>query len=379
VTWEHASQAVAVAGLVGAVVLSRADGSGTLTIGPTAQPVASEPGMPSVDPSDFAPVPLDPLIADTEVPETGPRLPEAPDITLVVADENELHAISLATGDVRRSPLLAGNSPGLDPWMMFSVGDSLIVNAREDVVRLIGPDLRRVRLARNHHALPTVDGNTVWVLSNQDSDGSSTMVRVRLDGTVVDQVTLPAVAQPTVGVGASMLVSRPSGIHAVSSDDVRRLTASGQLVAAGADRLAWSDCAPDLVCQIVIGTFDDPDQVRRPLAPDELPGGYFGHSFGRFSPDGRLLALPMFRPNSQRGLTQTGYAIIDTTTGAELSRLATRRPRELGNAALDWSPDSRLLFVALGGVSVWNANTAESRELDVGVLRVNGLAVIGQN
>jgi hypothetical protein len=264
--------------------------------------------------------------------------------------------------------------------MLFAVGDSLITNATDDVVRLIEPDLQRVRLAQNHYALPTFDDDAVWVLSNRVPNRSPTVVRVRLDGTVVDQITLPPVAQPTAGVGASVLVSTPSGIHAVSGDGVRRLTASGELVAVAPDQLAWLDCAADLSCQIVIGTFDDPDQVRRPLAPVELPGGYFGYPLGGFSPDGRLLALPLYRPDAQQGVARTGVAIIDTASGAELSRLQERAPREFAGTALDWSPDSRLLFLTLDSdVSVWNANTGELRRLDIGVPQVYGLVVTGQD
>jgi hypothetical protein len=244
-------------------------------------------------------------------------------------------------------------------------------------VRITSPDHQRVRLARNHIALPTLDDDSVWVLAGPSGLSGNTVLRVGFDGTIGDRVALPAIAQPQAGVGDSVFVWTPSGIHAVTGDGIRRITSSGLLAAVSTDRLAWFDCAADLTCRIVIGTHDDPDQVRVPVAANELPAAFVGFRLGKFSPDGRRLALPVFRlANGQAG-ERSAVVIIDTVTGAELTRL----PEQEGSfdgTPLDWSPDSQLLFTGAGTrLTAWNASNGELTELDTPPSGpVRGLVVI---
>jgi hypothetical protein len=312
----------------------------------------------------------------TAIAGDRPLLPDAPDVTLVTTSDQELRTIDLATGDGHRSGLLTQESYGLDPWTLFGVGDHVISNANNHVVRLRPSDMQLVRLARNHFALPTYDDDAVWVLESQAGQAPPTVLRVRLDGTVTDQVALPPVAQPQAGTGAGMLLSTPSGIHLASGDDIRRLTASGQLVAVSADqRLAWLDCAADLSCQIVIGTFDDPDQTRVPIRRTEVPRG-FGVALGGFSPDGRLLAVPLLRFDAAREPAQTSIAIIDTATGSEETRIPAPPAQAFDGTPFDWSADSRWLFVGLGtSLSAWNADTGALTQLDAGTSQIRGLVV----
>ena len=365
---------VALTAVVALVLLIRSDGpTGTLAIGPTTEPAGDASAAPSVNPSDFAPTPLDPLDGSSEDAGDGPLLNDGPDVTVVIADEQDLRSINLATGDIRRSPVTSE----IDPWTLFAVGDNVITNAGEHAVRITNPDHQRVRLARNHLALPTLDDASVWVRAPSTGPFGNTVVRVGLDGTIRDRVVLPPIALPQTGVGASMVVWTSSGIHAVSSDGVRRITSSGMLTAISADRVAWLDCAADLTCQIVMGTHDDPDQARLPIAASELPVGVFDFSLGRFSPDGRRLAFPLFRPGSGQARERTAIVIVDTTTGAELTRL----PQQDGafeGAPLAWSPDSRWLFAAAGSrLTAWNASSGELIELhNARSGPIRGLAVV---
>jgi hypothetical protein len=373
--WVWPAAVLVTVAAVMAILLTRADRAGTLTVGPIARP-ATGPSAPAVDHADFEPTPLGPLRSVTRITGERPLLPDAPDLTLVTSSDQELRAIDLATGDGHRTGLLTQGPYGLDPWTLFGVGDHVISHANNHVVRLRTSDMQLVRLARNHFALPTFDDDTVWMLESQAGQAQPTVLQVRIDGTVADQIALPPVAQPQAGISAGVVLSTPSGIHLASGDGIRRLTTSGQLVAVSTDqRLAWLDCAADLSCQIVIGTFADPAQVRVPIGRTEVPGG-FGAALGRFSPDERLLAVPMLRFDTGPEPARTTIVIIDTATGAEASRIPAPPAQVFDGSPFAWSPDSSLLFMGLGtSLSVWNAGTEELIQLDAGTSQIRGLAV----
>jgi WD40 repeat protein len=375
--WPGIAIAVLIA-VVAFVVLTRSDQpAGTLTIGPTADPAREASEVPSVNPSDFAQTPLDPLEDTSEVAGDGPLLPDGPDVTVITTDDQNLRSINVATGDFRRTGLLAGADTQIDPWRLFAVGDSVITNSGEDVVRITSPDHRRTRLARNHTALTTLDDDAVWVLASPSGLLNNTVLRVGFDGTIGNPIELPAIAQPQAGAGDSVFVWTPSGIHAVSGEGVRRITSSGLLAAVSTDQIAWFACAADLTCQIVVGTHDDPDQVRMPVTASDLPAAWVSGTLGRFSPDGRRLALPLYRAASEPAGEGSAVVIIDTATGAQLTQLPEREGPFEG-APLDWSPDSQWLFVAAGNrISAWNAGNGDVTEIatrHTGPIR--GLAVI---
>jgi hypothetical protein len=213
--------------VVGAILLTRGDGSGMLTIGPTAPPTSADLVVPSSNPSDLTPMPLGRMVVATEIPGDGPMLPDAPDLTLVTGDDGGLRTIDLATGDVRFLGPMAGVPYVLDPWMMFAVGDHVISSANDSVVGMTGPDWQTTQLARNHYALQTFDDTSVWVHGNPFGDvGTSGLLRLRLDGTIADRTVVPSVAQPKAGIADGVLLSTPSGIHLASGDGVRRSRAT---------------------------------------------------------------------------------------------------------------------------------------------------------
>lgn len=363
--------------VVAAILLTRGEGSGVLSIGPTEPPTPAGLVVPSSNPSDLTPMPLGRIVVATEIPGDGPMLPDAPDLTLVMSDDEGLRTIDLATGDIR----FIGQLVGIDPWVLFAVGDHVISNANDSVVGMTGRDRQTTQLARNHYALQTFDDTSVWVLSNLFGGvGTSVLQRLRLDGTVADRTVVPAVAHPEAGIADGVLLSTPSGIHLASGDGARRITASGELLAVSADRrLAWLDCAADLSCFIVIGTLDEPDQVRIPIASTETTSRYIGLPLGRFSPDGRQLALPLLRFGvGSRNMTsvQGAVVIVDTVTGSEVTRVQASLSEAFEGSPFDWSPDGRFLFVGLGSVvSAWDRDTGELTELDDPPNPIHGLAV----
>lgn len=363
------------------MLLTRGEGSGMLTIGPTAPPTPAGLVVPSSDPSDVTPTPLGRMESATEIAGDGPMLPGAPELTVITSAEGELSTIDLATGDIRVMGSPVGAPYVTDPWMLFTVGDHVISNAVDHVLAMTGPDQQTTRLARNHFALPTFDDTSVWVRGNlYGVVGTSLLLRLRLDGTVADRIVVPAVAQPRAGIADGVLLSTPSGIHIASGDGVRRITASGELLAVSADRrLAWLDCAADLSCYIVIGTLDDPDQVRVPIAPNEVTTGDIGLPLGRFSPDGRQLALPLLRfgVGEMNMMNAHGaVAILDTATGSEMTRIQNPLSEAYEGSPFEWSPDGRFLFVGLGSIlSAWDADTGDLTELDDRPNPIRGLAV----
>ena len=379
--WRWPAVGVAAVLLVGiAIVLSQQEPSGTLAIGPTVapEPEDQDETLPAIDPANFVPERLHPLETTSRQAANGPLLPDAPEVTVVTTDEQELRAIDIATGDIitRR---VAATAPtfGIDPWTLFMAGGRAISNDGNNVVQL-HDGLERTRIARRHHALHTADDASVWVLNNRMPRSAMTALRLRFDGTVVDRVDLPPVAVPHIGTADGVLVSSPGGIHIASGNGIRQITESGQFITASTDRLAWLDCAADLSCEIVAGTFDDPDQLRLPVDRAEMPG-YHGPVVLGFSQDGRWLALPMFRVAASGIVVEAAVVIIDTAAGAVVDRIEARGSAGYQGIPLAWSPDGRWLFLALnGGVNAWNADTGELTELELDnrFRRAAGLTVV---
>jgi len=377
--WPAIAVAVAVAAIVFAITTVRGGdrrGDGTLAMQPGEGSVETARALPSAAPTDLEGGPLDPLEIATEAAGDGPLLPAAPDITIVTADDRRVRTIDVATGDVRHLGLDGRLSLGLEPQTMFEVGDNIVGTEGSDVVLIEGTSRQRRRLARHHWALPTVSDTAVWVVDGRE--GAQNVAQMRLDGTVIDRVTLPAAAPPHVGVDDGVLVSSPGGVHLVAGDGIRQITTSGQLAAVGHDnRFAWFICAADLTCELVLGTLDDPDQQRLPLAANELPGGWYALEFGHFSPDGRWLALPVYSFGTGSPPTKSATSIIDTAAGAEVARVDEQTWQPFDPVAVAWSPDSRWLFIGLDdGLAAWDARSGELTPLDGHNRPLMGVTVI---
>lgn len=377
--WPAAAVAITVAILVAVTALGSSDPrhTGTLAVQRDQVAVPAAQTLPSADPADLTPAQLDPLETTTETPGEGPLLPDTPDITVVTADDQLVRTIDLATGDVHHLAVNGGITLGLEPRTMFEVGNRIVSTDGEDAVLIAGAGERRTRLARGHWALPTFADSSVWVVDGRGA-GPQTVVKLELDGTVIDRVTLPAAALPHVGIDDGVLVSSPGGVHLVAGDGVRQITTSGQLAAVGHDgRLAWFVCAADLTCELVLGTLDEPDQMRLPLAANELPGGWYALEFGRFSPDGRWLALPMYSFDNGAPPTNSATSIIDTAAGAEVARMQEQTRQPFDAVAAAWSPDSQWLFIGLDdGLAAWDVRSRELTPLDDRNRPLLGVAVV---
>ena len=363
-------------GVAGIMALTRDGEPSSLTIGPT-DPPADAIADTTVDTADFAQRRLPPVDVTSERPGTGPLLPGAgADLTLIAADGRGLQLVDLATGEVRRIEIV-GPSPATLSDTVFTVDDWIIVDAEAEVIGLPPATPRPTRVAANHRAITTIDDDSIWVMDTFSSFASGTATRIGLDGTVQDRVGLAAVAEPLIGTADRLIIAAPGVIVSVGSDGRRRLIARGTALATDGERLSWLECTDDISCAITIGTLDDPAQVRRTLDPALLPAGYFGLfglPLGRFSPDGRWLALPLYGSRSGRpeGVAVT---VIDTSTGAEVFRADGSSVTSFATP-LAWTPDSRwLLFVSGNTIRAWPAGEPRARRLDVGLRAVRALAV----
>lgn len=365
---------VAAVAIVAAVAVAAGGRRATLAVGPTEPPV--DAGLDDVvHPERFAPERLAPLETTTETSGRGPLLPGAPrDYTIVAGDDTGLRLVDTATGDLRRVQVLRSAPGSLSSPTVFAVGDDLIVDADGDVER-IGPAPRPVRIADGHRSIRTFSDDSVWVIDNASPFVSGVASRVTFDGAVRDRIGLPAVAQPLVGTADGLLIGVPGAIAYVPTDGDRRVIARGQVIAADRERLAWLECAGDLTCAVVVGTIDDPDQLRMPLDRDMLPAGFLGLPVGAFSPDGRWLAMPQYRGRGGGQLDRVTISVIDLTTGSEAftAQGSSVTPYD---SPLAWTPDSQwLIFVSGTDVRAWRAGAATSAVVDADLQPVRALTV----
>lgn len=335
---------------------------------PTDPPLTVAPSPEPAQPSE-PPVGGGATIGPVEVgsPDAvGPQLPGDPDITVVAADDRGLRFVDVADGEVRRTELPQGDRVPR-AGTMFAVGDHLVIGDGSRTVRLDADGGAAVELSDEGAALTTFDDDTVWVVEPFTAGRAGTATRLSLSGEVVEQVRYPAVGRPVAGLDAGVVVSTPSGVALVAGERARTLTSGGALAAVDEDQLAWTDCTPELRCSLVIGSIDQPNGVRSPIAADELPGGYANLPTGRFSPDGRWLALPVFRVNPRGGLESPAVAIIDTATGTEVGRAPGPSVNTVRASAVAWSPDSRWLFVGGGiGIRAWSVQRRAVFDLRIG-------------
>ena len=352
---------------VGRSVAGRDSPPTTLTVGASERARDAAPGEAAA----FVAERLDPLDVTRERTGSGNLLPDASrDLTIVAVDGSELVLLDTGSGDRRRirvAPVTLADAVAV-------VGDSIVVNAGSDVVRVTDGEVRPVRLAEDHLIIPTVADDAVWVYSGETpyADGIATLLG--LDGRVRDRIALPAVALPLTGTGDRLLVNAPGGVTAVDGAE-GRVVAQGTALATDGDRLAWLDCDSGLSCAIVLGTVEDPDQVRTTLAPEDLPAGFAGLPIGAFSPDGRWLALPRYRAEGRGRLQRVVVTVIDTTTGGEAFRAEGATPRPYGTP-LAWSPDSRwLVFVSGRRLHAWPAGGDDTRSIGGDFGPVEALAV----
>lgn len=312
---------------------------------------------------DLEPIALPPAQVTDRTTGGGPMLPGATGLTIVTIDDvRRLQFIDTASGDTRRLDLQlpAPLSSDITALTMFEVGDHIVVDSGGAVATL---DRRRrapTVIANRHRAIPTVAEDVVWVADTRGV-GPATATLVELDGDgVLASVQLPAQAYAVAGTPDRLIVSQAPQTVAISIDGSARRVAPGPAIASDGTHIAWLACEPNLSCAIVMGTVDDPDQARSLLTPADVYGDV-SFSTAAFSPDGTLLAVPLYRGDAS--FEQVDIVVIDARTGVERARIA--GTRDVFFTPLAWSRDSR--WLAIGDwrtIRMWSVDRDETVELD---------------
>lgn len=392
-TWEDAPRPrgprrwlmPAIAGVVlvaaaGLVLAGRPETTGRLAIGPTprAEDAASRTDATATGPATLSQRSLSPLPVTSEVTGDGPLFDGAPDLTLVVGHRERLALVDMLRGDIRHVQLPRSRRPPPGLGTMFTVGSNVIVNHHNTVIRLPPGQDRPVQMAEDSRAIPTFDDASIWVSDELTAAVASTAARVALDGTVLDSVRLPAVSRPIAGTAEGLVVSAPGSISLVNSDGAKEITSSGDLIASNGRQVARADCDAAVHCLIVLGTLDNPDQTRTPLAEEDIPAGYFGLPTGAYSPDGRWVAIPLYHLDEVGTLDRPWIAVIDTVTGTETFRVEGPFTQAFSALPLAWSADSKWLFVASqDGITSWSAETGDAHRLALNMEPPTALTVAG--
>lgn len=305
---------------------------------------------------------------------------EAASMEIVVADAfSRLQIIDASAGDVDTVQVLP-DGVRLRPTALRAVGDLLLFDTGGDLLALVNGQRRPVVLARDHRSIVTADAASTWVYDGVDYSGvdsgvTGTASRLRFDGTVHNRVPLPALAQPLAGTTDGLVVRAPGSISVITGEGSHERITRGEGLASDGTRLAHLDCDGDLSCDVVIGTLVDPDLVRTALAPAELPADLVGVPRGRFSPDGRWLALPLYRTHRSGRVEQSSVAVIDVVSGVEAVRIE-GSPLTVPDTPFSWSPDSKWLAVSTGTrLQLWDAEQGDVIELAVRVAPTYALAV----
>lgn len=292
---------------------------------------------------------------------------DAPDLTVVIADfSSRLQLIDLAAGTRRNIPVFTGGTRR--PDAMQIVGDSVILDAGGRVLRYAaGREGAPQELAGNHRSIPTVDPAAVWIRDDQAVAVGGVASRVGFDGVVTDRIPLPALAEPLAGTADGLVVRTPGTVSRIDVDGSHHLVARGQALASDGTNVARLECAADLSCGVTVGTVEQPDRIRVTLRPGDVPVGLYDAPQGRFSPDGRWLALPVHRELPNLQAERSSVAVIDVALGTEIDRI----PGSALTAPVTpfaWSPDSRWLGVSSGTrLHLWSVERGRAAELDLRV------------
>jgi hypothetical protein len=307
----------------------------------------------------------------------GALLPGAPPMTIAIADfGGAIETVDTATGRRRDHPVFA-EAQRLNPQQMHVVGDSLVLDVGNRVIRVpVVAGAEPQQLATNHRSVPTSDTTSVWLYDVAAPRVGGTAVRVDLDnGSVLDRVPLPSLAQPLGGSADGLAVATPGTVSYIDVDGDARLIARGQGLVSDGRNLARLDCLGNMSCGVALGTIDDPDRTRVTLREGDVPVGVFGPAGGAFSPDGRWLALPLYRQLPSGGFDQPMVAVIDVALGTEAGRMG-GSPLTSPRTPLGWSPDSAWLAVSTGtGLQLWNTEQRRATDLDVRFSPTYALAV----
>ena len=320
--------------------------------------------------------------AATSGPVAGPGEPR-----LFLAGAGELWVVDVAGGSVRHRSL-PQLSPGDPPYRIVRRGDKLVLWSYQTLtLEPSSPAAQPEVLVRDSWIfIPAAAPDRIWVgiLDRKSPETERRLAAVRevtVDGRVtVGDVRPPEGRWPVAATRSGLVFpshgSGPGGLDQLElwnplTRKVLRRLPGDHAVASHGDLLAWcrQPCARLHVTDAATGE----DVEVRP------PAGAFGFDAnGAFSPDGKLIAVPV---RSDPSLTTQDpkwrLALVDVEEG---SATLVQGPTLQGYVFVDWSPAGTTVFITGGDrfkqrtILEYRLGTASARRLPVKVGDFFGMA-----
>lgn len=259
---------------------------------------------------------------------------------LVSLRATTLLVVDVASGRVRPAPTpIAGGDP---PYQLARSGDRLVMYGGNRTYS-VSLDMRfsRLDLGESWYFVPSATEGRVWLMVLDSASPVRDLAAVR-EVAVDGGITLAPEARPP-SRGPSILAAVDAGLlyqerERLALWDPRSdrvlLRLPGPFVAdTHANLVAWCDAGCARFHITDAGTGED-----MPVAPGE--DFHFEETYnGAFSPNGRVLALPV-----QTSIGETGVALVDVESAR--ARLIPGAVLDPSYQAMAWSPDGKWLFLA---------------------------------
>ena len=315
-----------------------------------------------------------PRPAATSGPVVGPSEPR-----LVLAGDGELWVVDVAGASVRHRNL-PQLSPGDPPYRILRRGDKLVLWSYQTLTMdPSGTAQPRVLVADSWIFIPSVTPDRIWVgildPTSPETERRLAAVReVAVDGRVTVADVRPPQGRWPVAATRSALVFQSQGsgqgggqleLWNPRTGKVLRRLPGDYPVASHGDLLAWcrQSCVRLQVTNVATGK---QIQVRPPAG-----AAGFAPERGVFSPDGKLLAVPVRTgPMWQLALVDVGTGTATRVKGAAVQQ---------DYVFVDWSASGETVFLAGGRpgdqrILVYRVGTASARRLPVKVGDFFGMA-----
>lgn len=328
------------------------------------------------------PQPPAPPSATTSGPVAGPGEPR-----LFLAGAGELWVVDVAGASVRHRSL-PQLSPGDPPYRIVRRGDKLVLWSYQTLTL----DSRstaaqpRVLVRDSWIFIPSAAPDRIWVgiLDPNSPETERRLAAVRevaVDGRVTVRDVRPPEGRWPVAATSSGLVfpshgSGPGGLDQLElwnplTGKVFRRLPGDYAVATRGDLLAWcrQPCARLHVTDVATG---DDGEVRPPAGASGFAAS------GAFSPDGKLIAIPVRSdPSPTTQDPKWRLALVDVEEG---TATLVQGPTLQGYVFVDWSPAGTAVFITGGGrfkertIIEYRLGTASARRLPVTVGDFFGMA-----
>jgi len=325
----------------------------------------SAPRAPTTTAGRGAATTLAPGTALTVPPAPGPLLGQPTGLELVgVTAEGVVVVVDLDTGATTVAGALDQDLRNGPHGVLATPAGVLAVTSGGQVL-LVRPDGSVEPLGEGSDALVTPERTHVWTTTYRLS-GAAGATRIGLLDDGRERVAVPEGASAfPVGArrDALLIQSQAGGVYALPLHGGAHRLAPGAYVTSDEHHLVTSACDEALSCELVI-TRDGEELHRVPVRQAISPRG-------RFSPDGRWVALAGFTDGAARA---PQVVLVDLAAGTTVPVELQVEPWAPLGPWLAWSPDGRWLVghQSSGGLAVHDTATGATTPLDVPGVRLLG-------